>query len=56
MKAGGWRGRAPAWSKLVAHDGDPLNDPLTLEVVEHEVLGATIVPDGDGAFAPAFQN
>src|SRR5512134_1908116 len=39
-------------ARLVSHHRDTLNDPLALEVVQHEVLRAAVVPHCDRALRP----
>ena len=38
--------------QVVAHHGHPLNDPFLVEVIQHFVLRASIIPHGDGAGLP----
>jgi hypothetical protein len=37
---------------LIAHHVGPLDNPLAVEVVQHRMLGATVVPHGDCPLAP----
>ena len=37
----------------VAHHRHTLDDAFAFKVVQHKVLGAAVVPDGDGALCPA---
>ena len=43
-----WRGG----DHLITNDSHPLNDSLTLKIVEHEVLCTAVVPDGNSALGP----
>lgn len=40
-------------SGFVAHHRHALDDGFAFKVVQHKVLGAAVVPDGDGAGCPA---